>query len=160
MEHGERKAVEELEINEMIRTIDHKTGKVSSAPVCFIWKTENASNAFTLTFEDGVEVTVIEEHGFFDQEERKYAFINADNAKDYIGHHFYNADNGRWLELKSFKLSDESVDAYAIITSKHLNHLSNGMLSMCDGSVKSWDWQTCLSMIHSYNLMLTGRRRI
>ncbi|MCQ2067434.1 MAG: hypothetical protein MJY65_07275, partial [Bacteroidaceae bacterium] len=103
---------------------------------CFIWKTENASNAFTLTFEDGVEVTVIEEHGFFDQEERKYAFINADNAKDYIGHHFYNADNGRWLELKSFKLSDESVDAYAIITSKHLNHLSNGMLSMCDGSVK------------------------
>ena len=136
MENGERKAVEELELNDMIRTVDHKTGEVSSAPVCFIWKTENASNAFTLAFEGGVEVNVIEEHGFYDQEERKYAFINANNAKDYIGHHFYNADNGRWLELKSCKLLDKSVDAYAIITSKHLNHLSNGMLSMCDGSVK------------------------
>ena len=38
MENGELKAVEDLEINDMIRTVDHKTGEVSSAPVCFIWK--------------------------------------------------------------------------------------------------------------------------
>ena len=136
MENGGQKVVEEIEIGDVIRTVDHETGNVSSAPVCFIWKTENASNAFTLTFEGGTEVKVIEEHGFYDQEERKYAFINAQNAKDYIGHHFYDADNDRWLELKSCKTSNESVDAYAIIASGHLNHLSNGMLSMCDGSIK------------------------
>ena len=136
MGDGSQKVVEELEMGDVIRTVDHKTGEVSSAPVCFIWKTENASNAFTLTFEDEVEVTVIEEHGFYDKDERKYAFINARNAKDYIGHHFYDADNGRWLELKSCKLSNESVDAYAIVTSGHLNHLSNGILSMSDGSFK------------------------
>lgn len=136
MWNGAQKVVEEIEIGDVIRTVDHETGNVSSAPVCFIWKTENVSNAFTLTFEGGTEVKVIEEHGFYDKEERKYAFINARNAKDYIGHHFYDADNNRWLELKGCKLSNESVDAYAIITSKHLNHLSNGILSMCDGSVK------------------------
>ena len=136
MGDGGRKAVEELEIDDMIRTVDHKTGKVSSAPVCFIWKTENVSNAFTLTFEGGVEVNVIEEHGFYDKEEQKYAFINAGNAKDCIGHHFYDADNGRWLELKSCKLMNRRVDAYAVVTGRHLNHLSNGMLSMCDGSLK------------------------
>ena len=136
MENGGQKAVEEIEVGDIIRTVNHETGNVSSAPVCFIWKTANASNAFTLTFEGGTEVKVIEEHGFYDKEERKYAFINAQNAKDYIGHHFYDADNGRWLELKGCKLSNESVDAYAIIASGHLNHLSNGMLSMCDGSIK------------------------
>ena len=136
MGNGAQKVVEEIEIGDVIRTFDHETGNVSSAPVCFVWKTENASNYFTLAFEGGVEVNVIEEHGFYDQEEQRYAFINAQNAKDYIGHHFYDADNGRWLELKSCKLSNESVDAYAIVTSKHLNHLSNGMLSMCDGSIK------------------------
>ena len=136
MGNGAQKVVEEIEIGDVICTVDHETGTVSSAPVCFVWKTENVSNAFTLTFEGGTEVTVIEEHGFFDQEERRYAFINAQNTKDYIGHHFYDADNDRWLELKSCKTSNESVDAYAIITSKHLNHLSNGILSMCDGSVK------------------------
>ena len=136
MENGEQKAVEEIEIGDKIRTVDHKSGTVSSASVCFVWKTENASDAFTLTFESGVEVTVIQEHGFYDQDEQKYVFINANNAKDYIGHHFYDADNGCWLELKSCTLLNKTVDAYAIITSKHLNHLSNGMLSMCDGTVK------------------------
>ena len=136
MENGGQKAVEEIEVGDVIRTVNHETGNVSSAPVCFIWKTANASNAFTLTFEEGVEVTVIDEHGFYDKEERKYAFINAQNAKDYIGHHFYDADNGRWLELKGCKLSNESVDAYTIVTSGHLNHLSNGILSMSDGSYK------------------------
>ena len=136
MENGGQKAVEEIEVGDVIRTVNHETGEVSSAPVCFVWETKNVSNAFTLTFEDGVEVTVIEEHGFYDQEERQYAFINANNAKDYIGHHFFDADNNRWLELKSFKPSNGSVDAYAIVTSKHLNHLSNGILSMSDGSYK------------------------
>lgn len=136
MENGERKAVEALEIGDVIRTIYHKTGLVSSAPVCFIWETKDVAKAFTLTFEDNTEVTVIEEHGFYDQEESKYAFINAYNAKNYYGHHFYDADNDRWLELKSCKLLNEGVDAYAVVTSSHLNHLSNGMLSMCDGSIK------------------------
>ena len=136
MGNGEQKAVEELEIGDVIRTFDHEKGEISSAPVCFIWETKNMANAFTLTFECGIEVSVIEEHGFFDQEEKKYAFINANNAKDYFGHHFYDADNGRWLELKSCKRLNKGVDAYSIVTSKHLNHLSNGMLSMCDGSFK------------------------
>ena len=136
MENGGQKAVEEIEVGDVIRTVNHETGEVSSAPVCFVWETKNVSNAFTLTFEDGVEVTVIEEHGFYDQEERQYAFINANNAKDYIGHHFFDADNNRWLELKSCKPSNGSVDAYAIVTSKHLNHLSNGVLSISDGTIK------------------------
>ncbi|MBP9991010.1 MAG: hypothetical protein KBT45_06250, partial [Bacteroidales bacterium] len=79
---------------------------------------------------------VIEEHGFYDQEEQKYVFINLQNAEEYIGDHFYHADSNNWLELKSCKVSNERVDAYAIITSGHLNHMSNGMLSMCDGTVK------------------------
>lgn len=133
---GSQKLVEELKINDMIRTVDHKSGEVSSAPVCFIWESKNVPNAFTLSFEEGVEVTVVEEHGFYDQEERKYAFINADNAKDYFGHHFYNADSGRWLELKDCKTLDKAVDAYSVVTSRHLDHLANGMLSMCDGEEK------------------------
>ena len=136
MENGERKAVEEIELGDVIRTVDHKTGKVSSAKVCFIWRIENAANAFTLSFEGGTEVTLIDEHGFYDKDERKYAFINAKNAKGYIGHHFYDADNERWLELKGCTLSNERVDAYTIVTSGHLNHLSNGILSMSDGSFK------------------------
>lgn len=136
MGDGNQKAVEKLEVGDVVRTVDHKTGQVSSAPVCFVEETKNVANAFTLTFgndTDVTEVTVVQEHGFYNREERKYVFINANNAKDYIGHHFYDADNDRWLELKSCKLLDKAVDAYSVVTSKHLNHLADGMLSMCDG---------------------------
>mgnify|MGYP003291606606 CR=1 FL=1 len=136
MENGEQKAVEKLELGDAIRTFDHETGEVSSSKVCFIMSNKNVAGAFTLTFEDGISVCVIEEHGFYDREEQKYAFINPRNAKDYIGHHFYDADNERWLELKSCEVLPGSVDAYAIVTSRHLNHTSNGMLSMCDGTIE------------------------
>ena len=136
MPGGKQKKVEELEIGDVICTFDHETGEVSSAPVCFIWESKNVGNAFTLTFENDVEVTVIEEHGFYDKEEQKYVFINLQNSQEYIGDHFYNADSNSWLELKNCEALNNSVDAYAIITSGHLNHMSNGMLSMCDGSVK------------------------
>lgn len=136
MGNGSQKAVEELEIGDVIRTVDHETGEVSSSPVCFIWESKDAANAFTLTFEGGIEVTVVEEHGFYDQEKRAYAFINADNAGDYIGHHFYDADNGSWLELTGYEKYDGRIDAYAVATSRHLDHLSNGILSMSDGSFK------------------------
>lgn len=138
MEDGSRKAVEELAVGDKVRTFDHKKGEISSAPVCYVWESRNVAKAFTLTFEGGTEVTVIEEHGFYDKEEGKYAFINARNVKDCIGHHFYDADNGRWLELKSCKILNKGLDAYAIVTSGHLDHLSNGMLSVCDGAVKIW----------------------
>ena len=133
---GKQKAVEELEVGDVICTFDHETGKASSAPVAFIWESKNVGNAFILTFENDVEVTVIDEHGFYDQEEQKYVFINLQNAQEYIGDHFYDADTDSWLALKSCEALNDSVDAYAVITSGHLNHMSNGMLSMCDGSVK------------------------
>lgn len=136
MPDGKQKAVEELEIGDVICTFDHETGKVSSAPVAFIWESKNAGNAFTLTFEDGTAVTVIQEHGFFDQEEQQYAFINQQNAEEYIGHHFYNADSNSWLELKSCEVLNHSVDAYDIVTSGDFNHMANGLLAIGDGTEK------------------------
>lgn len=138
MGNGEQKAIEKIEIGDVIRTVDHETGAVSSAPVCFLWETKKAANAFTLTFDEGVKVTVIEEHGFYNAEKKKYVFINAKNAPNYVGDHFYNADDGSWLALKSVETEKDFVDAYAIATSSHLNHLSNGMLSMCDGTVEKF----------------------
>ena len=138
MSNGERKKIEDLKTGDMIRTFDHENGEVSSAPVCFIWESKNAANAFTLTFEDGIKVTVIEQHGFYDCGENKYVFINAGNAKDYIGHYFYNADTGSRTALEGFEMLRNRVDAYAIATAVHLNHLSDGMLSVCDGTFEKF----------------------
>ena len=130
------KLVEELEIGDVVKTFDHKTGLISSSHVCFIMKSEDVKNAFTLHFENDIDITVIEEHGFYDNDLNKYVFINADNAKDYVGHHFFNGDLMCQMELKGYDVLNDKVDAYAIVTSKHLNHMAEGMLSICDGSIK------------------------
>ena len=153
MADGSRKPVEQLVEGDVIRTFDHENGVLSTAPICFVWETKNIAKAFTLSFvgETGegagfgsgsavgegparTEVTVIEEHGFYCREQQRYAFINARNAKDYIGCHFYDADAGCWLELTGCKQLNRGVDAYSIVTRGHLNHLADGLLSMSDGS--------------------------
>ena len=135
LKDGSMKAVETIEIGDEIKTFDHETGLVSYSRVCFVWETLNTENAFTLNFENNVDVTVVEEHGFYDATIRKYAFINYKNVNEYIGHEFYNADTNSLLKLESVNKVNKKVNAYAIVTANHLNHLSNGMLSMCDGIV-------------------------
>lgn len=135
MRDGSMKAIEMIEIGDEIKTFDHETGESSYSEVCFVWETLSASNAFTLHFENSIDVTVIQEHGFYDTTERNYAFINFDNANEYIGHEFYNVDNNNCVELVSVEKVDRKVNAYAIVTADHLNHTANGMLSMCDGIV-------------------------
>lgn len=136
MRDGSLKAVEDLHIGDVVKTFDHETGLISSSPVCFIMKSGYTNGAFVLHFEKDIDITVIYEHGFYDNDLNKYVFINADNAKNYIGHRFYNGDQMCQLKLKSFEVINNKVDAYAIVTSKHLNHMAEGMLSICDGSIK------------------------
>ena len=136
MADGSQKVIEEIKIGDEIRVFNHETGEMDTAPVYYIHYTPNANNVFTLYFEDGTEIKLIGEHGFYDKQDNKYVFINPDNAKDYIGHEFYNADDDTWVELTKCERELERVSAYAIIAAKHLNAVSNGMLSMCDGMVK------------------------
>ena len=133
LKDGSTKPVEDILIGDEIKTFDHFNGVVSYSKVCFIWETLEASNAFTLYFEDDIEVTVIEEHGFYDGSDNRYSFINMENANEYIGHKFYNADTNSYKKLIDVKKLDHKVNAYSIVTSDHYNHLANGMLSMCDG---------------------------
>lgn len=134
MKDGSKKTVETVEIGDEIRTFDHENGEISSSTVCFIWETLDAkSNVFTLHFEDDSDVTVIQQHGFFDKNENKYVFINLDNAEQFIGHKFYNVDEDKFVELESVEINKGSVNAYTVITANHYNHIANGMLSMCDG---------------------------
>lgn len=136
MADGSRKEVEEVAVGDSVRTFDHDNGELSTSQVAFIWESMNVTGAFTLTFENDIKVTVIEEHGFYDQDECRYVYINSQNVNEYIGHHFYNEDEPGGLKLQNCEIQSGSVDAYAIITKGDLNHMSNGMLSMCDGTVK------------------------
>ncbi len=137
MADGSLKPIEEIKCGDMLRTFDHETGEISSSHVCYIWASEDAEGAFRLDFENSVSVTVVEEHGFYEKESKGYAFINQKNVGNYIGHSFYHADTGSWLKLTGYEILDKKVDSYSIITSQHFNTVSEGMLSMDDGTISA-----------------------
>ena len=130
MANGKRQAVETLEVGDRIKTFDHETGEISADPIYAAWAVEECHGNFTLHFDDGITVSVVQEHCFFDRDTNRYEVISYQNASEYVGHCFYNADENKWEELLSVEFSEEPVTAYYIFTSKHYNHFAEGMLSL------------------------------
>ncbi len=131
---GTRKPIEELTVNDTLRVFDHETGELSSASPLFVYKyPEPKDDAFVLSFSNGIKVTVVGGHCFFDKEAKKYVVLTVENADNFVGHKFYNADDAKWETLVDVEKLNEAVDTYIVVSEKQLNALANGMLSNVDG---------------------------
>lgn len=134
MADGSRKPIETLEIGDLVRVFDHDAGTISTAKLFDVGKyPEKHSGVVTLHFTSDIDVTVVYGHSFFEREANRYVSVSRDNAKEYIGHEFYNVDDARWETLIGYDLVDGEVDTYVITSEKHLNSVANGMLSNEDG---------------------------
>lgn len=134
MADGSHKAIETLKTGDEVLAFDHETGQVTITKVYDLYEyPEKKTGAFTLHFSDDIDVTVIGGHLFYEQESNSYALIQATNVLNYIGHHFYNLDEGRWETLEGFNIITEPVKTLFIATEKQINCITNGMLSNEDG---------------------------
>lgn len=134
LEDGTRKPIETLQIGDEVRAFDHETGTVITAKLFDLWKyPEQHAGAFTLHFTNGIDVTAVGGHCFFDKAANKYVAVTKENVKRYIDHQFYNLDAARWETLTGVDFLETAVDTYIIVTEKHLNCAANGMLSNEDG---------------------------
>lgn len=129
---GSQVAVENLTGNENLLVWNMLTGQFDSAPILFIDSDPLCSyEVINLTFSDGTEVKVIDEHGFFDMTIGKYVFLRRDAAQ-YIGHYFNKESGNTWttVQLTNVTISNESTTAWSPVTYGHLCYYVNGMLSM------------------------------
>ena len=132
--NGETELIENLQKGTKVEVFDHETGTTSSAVLFDLWKyPEKKNGALTLHFSNGIDVTVVGGHCFYEKDAKKYIPVTKYNANEYIGHKFYNMDLGRWETLDSVTYLKESVDTYVIVSEKNLNCAANGMLSAEDG---------------------------
>lgn len=134
---GSTKAVENLTGNEMLLVWNMFTGEFDSAPILFIDSDPAAyCEVITLTFSDGTEVEVIDEHGFWNIDLNEYVFLRADAAQ-YIGDMFNKQsfdENGNMIytavELIGVETETVYTTAWSPVTQGHLCYYVNGMLSM------------------------------
>lgn len=134
---GSTKAVEDLTGNEMLLVWNLFTGEFDSAPILFIdYDPAAYCEVITLTFSDGTEVEVIDEHGFWNIDLNEYVFLRADAAQ-YIGDMFNKQsfdENGNMIytavELIGVETETVYTTAWSPVTQGHLCYYVNGMLSM------------------------------
>jgi len=135
MADGSVKNIEEIRDGDMVRIFDHEAGQVSSEKVCYVYESKGEHESFTLRFSNGIELGVVGKHGLFEKESNRYVNISEANADSFIGKHFYNGDTGNWEELLSVSHNDSKVKYYSIYSAKHMNCVTNGLISVVDDVV-------------------------
>lgn len=134
MADGSHRAIETLQMGDEVLAFDHETGEVTATKIYSFYEyPEKKTGAFTLHFTGDNDVTVVGGHLFFEKESCSYALIKAENAKDYIGHYFYNLDDDCWEQLEGISIVREPVRTFFIATEKQINCITDGMLSNEDG---------------------------
>lgn len=135
---GTQKAVEDLDGTEKLLVWNLYSGKFDSAPILFIDSHgEDFYKVLKLNFDDGTSVDVIDEHGFWDYNEKRYVYITNNNAAAYVGHYFdkeFVDENGHLCHKKvkfiDFEIVEEHTNAWSPVTYEHLCYYVNGMLSV------------------------------
>ena len=138
---GSRVPIETLKEGDSVLVFNHITGKADTAKILFIYY-ENVKDFDILKLHfDGVEDTeVISAHGFFDVDLNKYVVITFNNVKDYIGHKFLCVDfadgetTTKTATLTDYETYSKKTECFAVISTKHINSLANGLLTMPDNN--------------------------
>lgn len=136
---GSQVPVEKLKEGDNILVFNHYTGKIDTAPILFMYH-EGKKNydVLKLQFSNAADIEILYGHGFFDVDLNKYILIKSENVKDYIGHRFYHiekTDGGDVIEIISLTGYEEykaETECYCAVTTKHLNCVANGILSIPD----------------------------
>lgn len=140
---GSQVPVENLKEGDNILVFNHYTGELDIAPILFMYyEGKKKYDVLKLHFGEAADIEVLYGHGFFDVDLNKYVLIKSANVKDYIGHRFWqikNKNGGNKVEIVSLTGYEEykaETECYCAVSTKHLNSVANGILTMPDDQNK------------------------
>ena len=141
MADGTLKAIEDIVVGDEVLTWSFISGTYEIVPVSLALDDGAAEyTILTLSFDDGAALRIIDEHGIFDADLNEYAYINAENISEYIGHTFVklNADGSvATTKLTGYSLSTEVIGCYTLQTAFNVNCVAEGLLTqtppLCEG---------------------------
>lgn len=146
---GTTKAVENLQMGDMLIVFNHETGSYEYAPLlCNIHANVEADyyDIINLHFSDGTLLRIVDEHGLFDKDLNKYVYINDENADDFVGHKFVSVTckNGETISdivtLDRVEHTNEFIKIFNPASVWHINLIANNMLTLSAGMVNLFEY--------------------
>lgn len=139
MADGTQKAVEDLQLGEMLSVFNHFTGKVETRPVIAIAHYSEPAQLcriLNLKFSDGTIFRMVGHHGLFDQTLGEYVMISESNVDTYLGHKFYTTECevnefvGDSVVLVDAYATEEVVRVFSPVTEEYGNYFADGLLNV------------------------------
>ena len=139
---GTKKAVEDIVVGDEVLTWSFINGKYEVSPVTLaINDGVSEYTTIALHFDDESVLRIIDVHGIFDADLNKYAYINANNAAEYVGHTFVklNPDGSvATTKLTGYTISTEVIGCYTIQTAVNINCIAEGLLTQTPPLCEGW----------------------
>ena len=119
--------------NDLVLAYDHFTGKLNFQPVAV--KINHGLNKYfhiLLEFTQDISFGIVQEHGLFCFDEKKYVSINKNNYKLYLGKEFaiFNENKLKKVRLLKAKGEEKITNSYTIITYSSFNCVANKLLNV------------------------------
>ncbi len=134
MADGTQKAVESVNVGDMVMTWSLENGRYEAMPVAIkFYHGDAVYRVLNLRFANGVVVETINEHGFFDLSRNTYSYINESNYSEFVGHEFvvYSQDGSiETTELVGADVKNEYTGSYSLQTAYNDNFITEGVLSI------------------------------
>ena len=121
------KKVKDIKYSDLILVWNFDKGKFEWARPLWIMKPYKYHESVVLTFDDGTIFKAIGDHKIFNEEAQKFTSARFEEETP-IGMHTINSE-GKRITLVNREIVREDVYAYNIITDKHINLYTNGILS-------------------------------
>ena len=130
---GTKKEIQYVTHEDQLLVWDFFNGEYTVAPSALIVNHGYGNQTIIeLTFDDATTVKAITAHSFFDANTNKWELINPDNAYDYIGHAFVqaNGDSYTTATLINVRIYEEYTESYSLVSAYHYNFITENMFSL------------------------------
>lgn len=146
---GSKKAVEDLQIGDVLAVFNHETGRYEAAPLLVNVHANVAADYYdvmNLRFTNGKSLRIVDEHALFDKTLNQYVNINRKNFNAFIGHTFVVSEyiNGEMQSnlttLDRIDVTRELVKIFNPASVWHINLIANDMLTFSAGMVNLFEY--------------------
>ena len=133
---GSQKRVEDLDGSETILSWDFNTGKMIETKIALLnYHGDEEYRVLHLVFDDGTDMEIIGDHGFFDSDLGEFVYLDEYVASIYIGHSFLKYEKNEATGFVPVKLTDFYVEtkvtgAYSVWAAAGLTCFADNLLSV------------------------------
>ena len=134
MADGTQKAVEDLQLGDMLMVYDHFEGAYAArAFIMDVHAAEEATlySVLNVTFSNGAIWRIAGHHTIFDSTLNEYVTISMSNVNEYVGHAFYYTDGNMSdnVTMTGYYVTEEVVKVFSPTTYEFANYFANGFLN-------------------------------